>query len=57
MPDEKKVMDFLSNSENKTKLNAIIQKHCANSLLWEWSGEVAVTFGKRIWARSDGLSY
>ena len=28
MPDEKKVVEFLSNSENKTKLNVIIQKHC-----------------------------
>ena len=55
LPDEKQMKDFLLNTTNKVRLNEIIQKHAANPLFWQWSGEVTVTVGKRVWTRSDGI--
>ena len=55
MPEEKKMKEFLQNSSNKTRLNELIQKYAASPLSWQWSGEVTVTFGKKVWTRSDGI--
>ena len=55
MPETSKMKDFFQSSVNKTKLIEIIQKHAVNPLFWQWSGEVTVWLGQRVWSRSDSV--
>ena len=55
MPDTSKIKDFFQSSVNNTKLIEIIQKHAVNPLCWQWSGEVTVSLGQRVWSRSDDV--
>ena len=52
-PDDLK--DFFLNEDNKKNFYQIIQKQAANPLFWEWTGEVTITFGQRVWSRNDGV--
>ena len=47
--------DFFLNEDNKKNFYQIVQKQAANPLFWEWSGEVTISLGKRVWSRSDGV--
>ena len=42
---------FLLKSENKTRFNALIQKHATDPLFWQLPGEVVTNYGK------NGLKY
>ena len=52
---KEKAESFLLNSENKTRFNALIQKHATNPLFWQWSGEIVTTYGKKFWSRNEGV--
>ena len=52
LPDDLK--DFFLNEDNKKNFYQIIQKQAANPLFWEWTGEVTITFGQRVWSMNDG---
>ena len=54
MPDGKQMVKFLKNSQNKTKLNKLIQQHASNPLFWRFDGEVTITSGDRILSTTDG---
>ena len=46
---------FLSNNENKIKLNSLIQKVGSDPLFWNnWTGEVVISHGTRVWSIHDG---
>ena len=46
---------FLLNGQNKTKLNEMISHCAANTLFWNWTGEVVITYGTRVWSRNNGI--
>ena len=49
------LLEFLLNTKNKVALFELFREEAANPLIWQWDGEVVITYNKQIWTKSDGI--